>query len=161
MSSTNYVLRISNYHIHLMRCAARQLDGGTSPGALITNPFHIVHKLQEARRKVCSTTWNSYSTTWNGCFSTWNSYFTSWNAKVYYILLVLFLLFRAFASKLRFIELTLHHIMARRNPRRSPACLQAIARVDIVVEMTKKHRQKNKNFMKRGSFDHFFVTSRP
>ena len=80
---------------------------GTSSGALTTNPFHIVYKLQEGRRKVCSTTWNSYSTTWNGCFSTWNSYFTSWNAKVYYILLVLFLLFRAFASKLRFIELTL------------------------------------------------------
>ena len=105
MSSTNYVLRISNYHIHLMRCAARQLDGGRSPGALITNPFHIVHKLQEARRKVCSTTWNSYSTTWNGCFSTWNSYFTSWNAKVYYILLVLFLLSRALASKLRFLTI--------------------------------------------------------
>ena len=29
----------------------------------------------------------------------WNSYFTSWNAEVYYILLVLFLLSRAFASK--------------------------------------------------------------
>ena len=82
-----------NYHIHLMRCAARQLDGGTSPGALITNPFHIVHKLQEARRKVCSTTWNSY--------------FTSWNAEVYYILLVLFLLSRGFASKLKFVELSL------------------------------------------------------
>ena len=79
----------------------------TSPESLTTNPFHIVHKFQGARRKVCSTTWNSYSTTWNGCFSTWNSYFTSWNAKVYYILLVLFLLSRAFASKLKFIELTL------------------------------------------------------
>ena len=82
-----------NYHIHLMRCAARQLNGETSLGALITNLFHIVHKLQEARRKVCSTTWNSY--------------FTSWNAKVYYILLFLFLLSRAFASKQKFIELTL------------------------------------------------------
>ena len=100
------------YHIHLMRCAARQLGGETSPGALITNPFHIVHKLQEGRRKVCSTTWNSYFTSWNSCFSTWNSYFTSWNAKVYYLLLVLFLLSRALASKLRFIELTLYYIEA-------------------------------------------------
>ena len=68
-----------------MRCAARQFGGGASPESLTTNPFHIVHKLQEARRKVCSTTWNSY--------------FTLWNAKVYYILLVLFLLSCAFASK--------------------------------------------------------------
>lgn len=67
-----------NCHIHLMRCAARQFGGGASPESLTTNPFHIVHKLQEARRKVCSTTWN---------------------AKVYYILLVLFLLSCAFASK--------------------------------------------------------------
>ena len=82
----------------------------TSPESLTTNPFHIVHKLQEARRKVCSTTWNSYSTTWNGCFSTWNSYFTSWNAEVYYILLVLFLLSCVLASKLRFIEFTLFNV---------------------------------------------------
>ena len=96
-----------NCHIHLMRYAARQLDGETSPGALTTNPFHTVYKLQEARRKVCSTTLNSYSTTWNGCFSTWNSYFTSWNAEVYYILLILFLLFCALASKQNFVDFTL------------------------------------------------------
>ena len=102
-----------NCHIHLMRCAARQPGGETNPGTLTTNPFHIVYKLQEGRRKVCSTTWNSYSTTWNGCFSTWNSYFTSWNAKVYNILLVLFLLSCALANKQKFVELTISSVFTR------------------------------------------------
>ena len=100
-----------NCHIHLMRCAARQFGGGASPESLTTNPFHIVHKLQEARRKVCSTTWNSY--------------FTSWNAKVYYILLVLFLLSCAFASKhfamtvyvrkLKFVEFMLFYYLEKKQ----------------------------------------------